>query len=443
VKKLPILFLLVLVQFVVCSNSYAQTDLLQSGPMVGYSEMREVMLWVQTKQAAKVKIKYKEKGTISPVFETDELLTKKQNAFATHLLADEVLPGKTYEYELFINGKKQNFSYPLTFQSQTLWQHRTDPPNFKFAIGSCSYVSEERFDRPGKPYGEGYEIFTAIHKKQPNFMLWLGDNIYLREPDWGTRTGILHRYTHTRSLKELQPLLANTHHYAIWDDHDYGPNDSDKTFPYKKIAQEAFELFWANPNYNLTGQGGITGTFVWEDVQFFLLDNRYFRDPNSEKNVNKEMIGKVQIEWLRQSLLNSKSTFKFVVIGGQIVNPVDIYENHATYPAERENLLQMLEAINVSGIFILSGDRHHTELTKLERKGTYPLYDLTCSPLTAGLGKIDANNYLRVEGTAVQEKNFGMLEVSGERKERVLSISICNAKGEVIWNKSISAKELK
>ncbi len=31
---------------------------IQSGPMVGYSEMREVLLWVQTKQAAKVKFMY-------------------------------------------------------------------------------------------------------------------------------------------------------------------------------------------------------------------------------------------------------------------------------------------------------------------------------------------------------------------------------------------------
>lgn len=40
--------------------------------------------------------------------------------------------------------------------------------------------------------------------------------------------------THSRSVAELQPFLASTHHYAIWDDHDYGPNDSDRGF-YNKI----------------------------------------------------------------------------------------------------------------------------------------------------------------------------------------------------------------
>gem|GEM_PF-6823568 len=44
---------------------FAQANLLQSGPMVGYSEMKEVLLWVQTKSSAKVKFAYWEKGNAS------------------------------------------------------------------------------------------------------------------------------------------------------------------------------------------------------------------------------------------------------------------------------------------------------------------------------------------------------------------------------------------
>ncbi|MEL6987937.1 MAG: hypothetical protein AAGK97_08910, partial [Bacteroidota bacterium] len=36
----------------------AQNDLLQSGPMLGYSDFREVLIWVQTKAAADVHIQY-------------------------------------------------------------------------------------------------------------------------------------------------------------------------------------------------------------------------------------------------------------------------------------------------------------------------------------------------------------------------------------------------
>ena len=81
-------------------------------------------------------------------------------------------------------------------------------------------------------------------------MIWLGDNVYFREPD-DSRTGVYHRYSHDRSLPELQPLLGSVHHYAIWDDHDYGPNNSDRSFIYKNITLQAFKDFWANPTYGL------------------------------------------------------------------------------------------------------------------------------------------------------------------------------------------------
>ena len=45
------------------SSIYAQKDLLQSGPMLGQSQMREVSIWIQTKESAKVKIGYKEVGS--------------------------------------------------------------------------------------------------------------------------------------------------------------------------------------------------------------------------------------------------------------------------------------------------------------------------------------------------------------------------------------------
>ena len=44
---------------IICGlNLSAQQSLLQSGPMLGYSEMKEVMIWIQTKKTADVKIAY-------------------------------------------------------------------------------------------------------------------------------------------------------------------------------------------------------------------------------------------------------------------------------------------------------------------------------------------------------------------------------------------------
>ena len=430
--------------FVQTSILFAQ-DLIQSGPMVGYSTMREALLWVQTTEAAEVHFEYFDKENPNQRFKTKKYTTEAKLGFTGKWVADQILPGKKYQYELYVNGKKVEKDYPMEFQSQTLWQWRTDPPEVNFAIGSCNYVNEERFDRPGKPYGSDHEIFNSIHKKNPDFMLWLGDNTYLREADWNSRTGILHRYTHTRSLPDVQPLLASTHHYAIWDDHDFGPNDSDGSFVLKDTASEVFKLFWGNLNYDVIKKGGITGSFEWADLQFFLLDNRYLRTSNNNKTGKREMLGKDQIDWLINALASSNATFKFVAIGGQVLSTEAKGENYATFPEERDYLLNRIREARIEGVIFLDGDRHHTVLSKMvEKDNVYPLYDLTCSSLTAGAyPNKEEDNIYKLEETLVGKHNFGLLNVSGPRTNRVLTIQIFDKDGKELWTKKIKAWDLR
>lgn len=424
---------------------YSQEKYLQAGPMVGYSEMREVLLWVQTNAAAKVKFLYYEAGNPGQKFSTAETLTGEEGAFTAKIPVENLEPGRLYQYELYINNQLVKRPYPLKFQTQKLWQWREDPPDFSFVAGSCAYVNEAQYDRPGEPYGGEYEIFSAIYQQQPDFMLWLGDNVYLREADWYSRSGILARYTHTRSLPELQPLLGSLHHYAIWDDHDYGPNDSDRSFRNKQHTLEAFRLFWGNPTFGVEGVPGITTMFQWADVDFFLLDDRFHRTPNDRAGGERTVLGKAQIDWLLDALSASRAPFKFVVLGGQFLNPFPYGENYSAYPEERSAILTLISQENISGVIFLTGDRHHSELSKLERKPHYPLYDLTISPLTAGPNTKAANeaNHLRISGTYVNQRNFARLAVSGPRKERVLQISNYDKTGRELWNFTIKASDLK
>ena len=433
-----------LTAFFIFISLHAQ-DLINSGPMVGYSTMQEVLLWVQTSENAKVHFEYYEIDNPSIRFKTDEKITEKKTGFVAKLIADQVMPGKKYNYEIFINDIKVFRDYEMEFQTQQLWKWRTDPPDFKFVIGSCSYVNEPKFDRPGEPYGSNFEIFNSINKKNPDFMLWLGDNTYLRESDWNSRTGFIKRYSHTRALRELQPLLASTHHYATWDDHDYGPNNSDGSFWLKETASEIFKLFWTNPNYDVTGKGGITGLFQWSDVDFFLMDNRYHRTSNNNFTEDRQILGKDQIDWLINALTFSQATFKFIAMGGQVISSGAVYENYATYPEERKYLLDKIREAKIEGVIFLDGDRHHTVLSKMQESDeVYPLYDLTCSSLTAGVNDDDESyNKYSLKETLVGENNFGMLNVTGPANNRVLIIKIFDKDGQELWQKSISANDLK
>ncbi|HJR63849.1 MAG TPA: hypothetical protein VJ803_09095, partial [Gemmatimonadaceae bacterium] len=53
----------------------AQARLLQSGPMVGYSEMKEVLLWVQTRAAARVSFTYWDTAAPNRRYRTAEVST--------------------------------------------------------------------------------------------------------------------------------------------------------------------------------------------------------------------------------------------------------------------------------------------------------------------------------------------------------------------------------
>ena len=422
----------------------AQSDLVQSGPMTAYSNMREVLLWVQTTRPADVYFTYWDIKNPTEKLKTQTVQTVENNAFIGKVTISKLEPSQKFEYELFINNQKVDLDYTLKFETQPIWKWRGDAPDFSFVTGSCAYINETQYDRPGTPYGSNYQLFTRIYEQNPNFMLWLGDNVYLREVDWDSKTGIQHRFTHAHSLPELQPVWGSMHHYFIWDDHDFGPDNSDRSFPMKKVTNEVFKDFYPNPNYVF--DEGTTGFFQWADCEFFLLDNRYWRTPDLRKDLkDPSILGKDQLEWLLDALAYSKASFKFVVMGGQFLNPAktgESYENCA--PEERQYIIDKIKELKINGVLFLSGDVHYSELTKLDLSETYALYDLTVSPFTSGIGgRESALNTLSLPETVVKDHNFAKIEVFGTLKDRALRIHIIDSNGKTRWTKEIKASQLK
>ena len=420
---------------------------LQSGPMLGYVDMREALIWVQTKTRGTVQVTYWDVDNPGVKYRTAPV-QGASGGFIAKCIADQVEPGRNYVYAVYINGKAVELPYPTTFKTQPLWRWRTDPPEFTLATGSCAYINEPVYDRPGKPYGSDYHIFKSIAERKPDLMLWLGDNVYYREPDFNTLTGMRHRYTHDRATPELQPLLAATAHYAIWDDHDYGPDDSDGTFVHKERAWEVFRDFWGNPTYGVNGQKGCTTKFEYADVDFFLLDDRYFRTPDHCDNCpDRTLLGKEQLEWFLSALAASRAPFKMVAVGGQVLTTSTNNETCFHYfPAERDTILNFIEKEGIKGVVFLTGDRHFTELSAMQNKAGNWVYDLTTSPFTAGVyatAGTKETNAFRVDGTVVVEHNFALLRFSGPRTNREAEIKILDAEGKEKWTRTITQEGLK
>lgn len=274
-------------------------------------------------------------------------------------------------------------------------------------------------------------------------MLWLGDNVYFRESDWSSKSGMQHRYTHSRHIPELKRLLANAPQYAIWDDHDFGPNNSDRSFINKELSKETFDLFWSNPTNEHPDLHGITTQFDWSDCQFFLLDNRYNRAPNDRLDGDRTMLGTQQLEWFKEALLNSPATFKFVALGGQFLNTAPVFENYSAngYDKERQEIIDFIYKHQIKNVIFLTGDRHHSELSVLESAGKPTIYDLTISPLTSGVHDASSEaNSLRVAGSHIAERNFGLIKVSGPLKARELEIQMLSTTNKPLWTTKILAQ---
>lgn len=423
------------------------TALLRSGPMLGPAEPAEATIWLQTTRPCRVQVRFWEEGRS----ETARLSPETATADASDLIAKLRLPGlrfgTRYEYEVYLDGLRLPRSYPLVFQTQALWRWRADPPDFRAALGSCTYVNDPPYDRPGDPYGGNPEIFRAIAAQKPDLMLWLGDNVYYREGDWTTEAGMRYRWAHSRGLPEMQPLLGAAHNYAIWDDHDFGPNNSDRTYRERETSLRVFADYWMNPTYGLPETPGVFTRFEWSDAEFFLLDDRYHRSPNDEpEGPDKRMFGRAQLDWLKGSLRSSQATFKIVVGGNQFWNPIVDFEALGRFPAEQGELLDFLRDTKIEGVVFVSGDRHHTELIKRVEPGLYPLYEFTSSPLTSGTAnnQKEKDNPARVPGTWVTTvRNFGLIEVTGKPKERVLRMRTLDPQGKELWKYEVREGELR
>ena len=434
--------------------SAAASARLAAGPMLADVTHRGATLWLQTEGPAEVQVDVYGPDSLgtgtAPLVATVQTLSGP-DGIAQVRVAD-LEPGTTYRYVVTLGGAALQAPSPYAFTTQPLWQWRTDPPAFTAAIGSCYYDNDPAYDRPGTPYGSSPAIFGRIADLDPDLMLWLGDNTYLREVDWWDPAGIDYRFRHSRAEPALQPLLARAAHYATWDDHDFGPNDSDRSYVLKDATLDTFTRYWPAATRGLPGVPGVFTQFQWADVEFFLLDDRWHRAPNDAPAGERTILGAEQRQWLLDALTASQAPFKVIAVGGQFLNPIPVFETFAAIaPDERQGLLDELAAREIEGVVFLSGDRHHTELMKLDRPGAYPLYEFTSSPLTAGASTYalredspEFDNPFRVPGTLVAgAHNFGTLTVTGPRTDRTMTLRTYDASGALRWEHAIRARDLR
>jgi alkaline phosphatase D len=414
-----------------------------AGPMLGPVSRHTATIWVQGQEAARVAVEIEPAGGRAARRSPTVTLAAETGYTATIPLTD-LAAGTAHRYRLVWNGKPLDPAYSFT----TL--PAKGAGDFTAYLGSCAHLHDPETD--GTPaWSGGYDIFDRIATQaaadtHPKLMLWLGDNVYLRTGDVEHPSGMARRYQKVRRHPALQTLLSALPHYAIWDDHDYGPNDHNQSFVFKAASLDLFRRYWPNPSAGLPDMPGIYTQFSVADADFFLLDDRWYRDSDRDKSDNKTLYGPDQLRWLKNALMASRARFKFIAGGSQFLNDLSRHEGWHHFREERRDFLAWLELNNISGVLFLSGDRHRTELLRQERPGNYPLHELTCSPLTSGVHPIDsaeADHPSRVAGTLVAARNFCTLRAQGEGASRALLIQSLDAQGKPLWEVRLEAASLR
>lgn len=325
--------------------------------------------------------------------------------------------------------------------------HDVVPRGFDFAnapeivaFGSCAHQ-----DKP-------QPIWEVIAKNNPELFIFSGDNVYASTPE---TKPIAAQYKKMNLIPEFRRFRESVPILAIWDDHDFGTNDSGADNPEKEEAKKEFLNNWSYVRDSMKmGQKGIYHSKILGGVrkkspmfQVILLDTRWFRSPlkkiEEPENPRKKfgptddkkttILGEDQWEWLEKQL-RKPADVRVVVSSIQFVAEEHGYEKWANFPHEKERFINLLKKTGARNLFIVSGDRHAGTIAKQEIKGWGTLYDITASGInrTSDFDETD-KAYI---GERYKSENFGLMQIDWSHKK--IDLQIRN-----IDNKIVNSAEIR
>ncbi|MFQ6036477.1 MAG: alkaline phosphatase D family protein [Sedimentisphaerales bacterium] len=397
------------------------------GPMLGCVTDSSAKFWVRTAGEVPVQVFVSCSEDVDPPIKSAVAKTNKDRDFTATIIVQDLEPNTRYYYELLVNGKKE----------PKRWSFRTFPAagtGAKFQVGFGG----------GAGYNPQHErMWNTIAAHKLTAFLLLGDNVYIDNP---TRPAVQqYCYYRRQSRPEFRAFTASTAIYAIWDDHDFTTNDSwggpEINEPEWKIpVWRLFRDNWNNPYYGGgENQPGCWFDFSIGDVDFFMLDGRYYR--TNPKTEIPSMLGPVQKKWLFKKLKSSTATFKVLASPvpwafGTKPGSLDPWQG---YKQEREEIFSFLEQNKIDGVILISADRHRSDVWKIERTTGYDLYEFESSRLT------NVHKHKLMPGAlfGYNEKcSFGLLSFDTTLPDPQVSYQIINIDNKVIHTLSLKTSQL-
>ena len=316
----------------------------------------------------------------------------------------------------------------------------TQAPITRIAFGSCN---DQAAPQP---------LWDPIRASTPDLWVWMGDNIYADTLNMAAMDSM---YARQRQHPGYRALRESTRVIGTWDDHDYGANDAGRSFPKRDRSQKHFLDFLDVPeDHPRREREGVYSAHTYgppgRRVKVILLDTRYHRDPLTRDpvteqryfpNETRDILGEEQWDWLETELRTSTAQVHLIGTSIQAVSGQHPWEKWANFPQARERLFRTIEASNAPGAFLLSGDRHHAELSRHDAAIDYPLYELTASGLTHHASPDDEPNRHRV-GPLVAALNYGLITIDWDARPVTLRIEVRGTGNEQLLDRTVRLSEL-
>jgi len=284
-----------------------------------------------------------------------------------HIKLENLNPQTTYQ--LTIKDKHLKTISEKTFQTLNLNQRE-----FTFAVASCM---DDKW--------KNQHIWEELLSFHPDMIFLIGDVVYADKyiPEISF-DNLARRYLETIQTLPLYKKSKLVPVLAIWDDHDYGMNNGHGNFKYKQEMTKLFRDFFPLPvKHPLLSKGpGISFVLKTQKQNFLFTDGRSFQSPPESKN--SSLWGGEQENWILQNLSKNPT---WIISGGQILGRHQQFESFETgFPKNFKKMMNLIMKAK-SPVFFLSGDRHLSELLKIDKTkeawAKYNTYELTTSPIHA------------------------------------------------------------
>ncbi len=269
------------------------------------------------------------------------------NENVRHFRLTDLTPRTTYHYALEVGGRIVS---PYSGRFRTFAE---GPSSFRVALGACAQT------------GSSHPVFETIRKAQPDLLLHLGDMHY-EDIDATTPEPFRAAYRKVHGAERQSALFRSTALAYVWDDHDYGPNNSSRQAPGQDVAQQVYREY--APHYELARDERaqpIYQAFTVGRVRFLLTDLRSARTPNEAPDSLKTMMGAEQKAWFKEQLARAEDRYPVVAWVSSVpwIGDGESEDRWSGFARERRELATYIDSIGVADqLVVLSGDAHMVAL---------------------------------------------------------------------------------